>query len=365
MPERLLYYKPSTILAQASDALPGTVNLSYFCKLYDAGCVLIDRTGTIRTPIKIKQLFPVPHMRPMHKTFEELCDERALELLKRSDTLGANINVLWSGGIDSTLVLVSLLKNASIEQKEKIVVLMSEDSIRENRNFYEDHVRAKLKRDTASVLPHILGGRDMLVSGEHSDQLFGSDAMGSLISQFGTDTIHKPVDRSVLFSYYDSRAKNPDVTNLYLDLYDRLMKAAPFEIKTFFDYVWWVNFSLKWQTVYLRTLTYASKRNVQKITPEWVHERYATFYGTEEFQLWSMNNHDKKIKDTWASYKWLCKKIIYDYTKDADYRDNKLKVGSLARFVKNQDAYKFVDESFRLHDEMDLGKFYDPENDFV
>jgi len=52
-------------------------------------------------------------------------------------------------------------------------------------------------------------------------------------------------------------------------------------------------------------------------------------FDTEEFQLWSMNNPDSKIKDTMTSYKWPAKDYIFDYTKDSNYRDTKLKVGSL------------------------------------
>ena len=40
------------------------------------------------------------------------------------------------------------------------------------------------------------------------------------------------------------------------------------------------------------------------------------FFDSTEFQLWSMNNPDKKIKDTLDSYKWIAKDYIYDYTND-------------------------------------------------
>ena len=42
----------------------------------------VDRTGTIRMPIKTKSFFPLPTMRSFSKTFEEICNERAVELFE-------------------------------------------------------------------------------------------------------------------------------------------------------------------------------------------------------------------------------------------------------------------------------------------
>lgn len=365
MANNLLYYKPRAILHSATADLPGTKELSYFFRLYNAGSVPIDRTGTFTTPVRVKSIFPIPAMAPMGATFEEICNERALELLARSDKIDAQIYVLWSGGIDSTLVLVSLLKNATPAQKERLVVLLSELSINENPVFFQNFIRGTLKTETASVVPYILGSRHILTSGEANDQIFGSDMTAALIAKFGANIIHRRFERPLLFSHFNEALKNPDIANLYLDLFERLWAKAPFPLVSFFDHLWWVNFSLKWQTVYTRMLTYTAPRNAEKITADYVREHYLPFYKTEKFQLWSLNNHDKKIKDTWVSYKWPCKDIIYDFTKDAEYRDTKVKVGSLSSFVCNQVSYEYIDENFKPHPTLDLAAYYESDNDFI
>ena len=78
-----------------------------------------------------------------------------------------------------------------------------------------------------------------------------------------------------------------------------------------------------------------------------------------------MSNLDKRIKDTWKTYKWVCKDIIYDYTKDADYRDNKTKRASLAPLLQQQNSYHFIDESMRFWSELDPQEYYNPDNDFI
>ena len=74
---------------------------------------------------------------------------------------------------------------------------------------------------------------------------------------------------------------------------------------------------------------------------------------------------DKKMKDSWSTYKWVCKDIIYEYTKDADYRDNKIKKGSLISLMALHKAHKFIDESMRCYDSLAPEEYYEPENDFA
>ena len=152
--------------------------------------------------------------------------------------------------------------------------------------------------------------------------------------------------------------------NRYLDLFERLKSTSPLPITSNFDFAWWINFSLKWQTVFARLLTFVAPRNKHLVTPEYVRDFYFPFYNTENFQLWSMNNMDKKIKDEWKTYKWPSKEIIYDYTKDAEYRDNKVKRGSLNAFLKTQGSFKFLDDSYTLYPHLDISEYYEPDNDF-
>ena len=182
---RLLYYKPTALAQAANNSYPGTCELAQYFKLYSAGAVPIDRTGTIKTPVRVHSLFPMPKLRPIRASYEDICNERASEILARSDEANARMYTLWSGGIDSTLALTSLLKASSREQRSRITVLLSEDSIMENPNFFRDHISNKLAAETSGMLPHIVGTSNILVSGEHNDQLFGSDIMAQLIIRHG------------------------------------------------------------------------------------------------------------------------------------------------------------------------------------
>jgi len=366
MSDSLYYFKPGVMRDMDFTGFPGLATFSNYPKLYAAGSVPFDRTGTIKTPFKSGHRFLIPSLRPMKKTFEEICNERANELLARADRFDVRIYTLWSGGIDSTLALVSLLKNANAAQRKRITVLMSLESIRENGLFYENFIKGKLRTETSSSLPLVLGTRNILVSGEHNDQLFGSDLMAPLIVTHGPGIIRQKYDPTILIDHYaKSFEGDKKLAEFYVRLFEKLPPVCPIPIETMFEFTWWINFSLKWATVYYRTLTFTDPRNVSGITEAYSRDFYAPFYNTDDFQLWSLNNPDKRIKDTWRTYKWPCKEIIYDFAKDPVYRDMKKKVGSLSSFIANKRAYKAIDTDFVLYPEFDVDRFFTPDNDFA
>lgn len=339
--------------------LPGIAKFYSFFEIYrDDQIAPVDRSGVFKVPIKVKSFFPLPQMRVFTKTYEQICNERAKDLLKRAERLDVPLYIFWSGGVDSTCLLVSLLKVANSVQKERLVILMSENSINEYPLFYRKYIRGKLRRESANMFPYILGTKNLLISGECNDQLFGSDILGRIGRVFGENAICEPYDRKLFTEYLDA---NPE----FVDLFERLAAAAPVPLKTNFDRCWWMNFVVKWQTVYMRTLSFVAKSNAEMISQQYVDDYYVCFFNTEDFQLWSMNNLDLRIRATWRSYKWPAKEIIYRFTKDSDYRDNKLKHGSLAHLIGGHVAFNFIDENFKFHENVSPEEFYEPDNDFL
>ncbi len=360
----LIHYS-SIYALRESRHLPGVERFSAYFKMYSNGVVPADRTGTIRFPFRTASLFPMPEFRPQPKTYREICDERARELLSRAEKLDVTLYAFWSGGIDSTLVVASLLKNATPEQRENIVVLLSEDSIAEYPLFYEKFIRGNLRRESSSIFPYLLGSKHLFVNGEHNDQLFGSDIVAQFIARCGAEHIHKPFNPDLFTSFYGEKLSDMETARFYVGMFERLKAAAPMPLESNYDMFWWINFAVKWQTVYTRTLAYTARRNRDKITKEYTSTYYEPFYNTEDFQLWSMNNLDKKIKDSWTTYKWTAKDAIYEITKDADYRDNKKKLGSLQFLILQHVIANYIDDSFRYYDKLDPSEFYDPANDFI
>ena len=109
------------------------------CRPRTDGGIIADRTGTFQGSIKTltSSIPSIPN--GFTKTFEEICVERATALI---DT-GKTLKVTWSGGIDSTGVLVSLIKAAG-SNTDQIKVMFESRAIEENPDFYNNHIKDKL-----------------------------------------------------------------------------------------------------------------------------------------------------------------------------------------------------------------------------
>jgi hypothetical protein len=362
MAKALLYYRAKIIDGPHYDHLPGMAMFRHYFRIFKRFAP-VDRSGVIRTPISVQSIFPIPAFRVIAKSLEQICNERAVELLSRAEAMDCDLYILWSGGIDSTLVLVSLLKSATPAQKRRISVVLSEASIAENPRFYADHVRGQLRVQTTGQIGSLIGSRHLLVNGEPNDQLFGYD-IGGFIDRYGMAAVHAHYDRRTFVNFFGRGLPDADVTAFFVDLFERLVDAAPIPIVSNFDVFWWINFTMKWQDAYLRTLSFARVHSTADIMPEYVRRNYSPFFATDDFQLWSMNNCDKKIKDDWRTYKWPCKDIIYEYTKDADYRDHKVKQRSLRSVTVGAPRFNVIDSSLRFLQKIEILEYFDPDNDF-
>jgi len=365
---RLIYCLPSVFSEPSVQKTPGIGRFVHAVTLYGGKWAFpIDRTGTITTPIRNVSLFPIPKFRTFTKSYEEVCNDRAREILGNAEKRGVTIYVLYSGGIDSTCLLVSLLKQATAQQKKKIVVLLSHESIAENRCFYEEHIRGKLRVESSIMFMNLLGGDDILLSAELNDQVLGTDVVSQMISRYGSSVIHKPYDRGQVVATYGTTLNGDmETASFYVDLFERIRDAAPVPIETNFEFLWWVNFTTKWQACLAYVLLFTPPRNARTVTKDYLETRFIAFFNTDEFQLWSMNNLDKRIQDTWASYKWIAKQVIYDYTKDAEYRDHKTKVRSRQVILRQQYiGNKFLDENMRFSNDLAPETYLEPQNDFA
>ena len=84
---------------------------------------LYDRSGNIKHFLRVnKDAYPIPKAGNFNLSLYDVIFKRAREIL----ALGKPINVCWSGGIDSTFVLLCLLDLAN--DKSQIKVYCSDNS---------------------------------------------------------------------------------------------------------------------------------------------------------------------------------------------------------------------------------------------
>lgn len=274
-------------------------------------------------------------------SFEECCFVRARELRSLNKK---HYYIFYSGGIDSTGLMVALMMTWSAEDLKKITVVLTSHSILENPSFYKSTIQKFPLFNYMDGITQLLTQEDSLVvTGELGDQLFGSGMLLMACKKYGNQFLrndYKETGFQVIDEYILKDGKRGEGHGKAL--FEHIVPIAeecPFPIKTNFDFFWWFNFTQEWQ--FAKYKFYESKLCP---TLNLYGKNIVHFYDTIYFQKWSLNNHDLKIKDTWDSYKYLNKEFIFNYTKDPDHL-KQLKLQSL------KNTYFFQD--FRIALNMD------------
>jgi hypothetical protein len=342
-------------------------------KLISLNISLIDRVGQIEMPYRFETYkpFKMPtDLTGFDLTYEQCCEKRAWEMVYLSRSLNKPIALFYSGGIDSTLMLITFMKILSDKElRERIWVCLNLKSVYENSRFYFDHVIKKCTIKSSYLLSSMLDNSVIILGGEHNDQLFGSDTVSEIINMYGYDPVLKPYTKEFIIKFFCQRNKyplSPAAAEIWFDVIDyHIQNHAPCELKTVFDFFWWFNFCFKWQSVYFRMLLRVDIADRHNITQDFVEKYYHHFYSTIDFQKWSMCNPQEKIRDSWKSYKIKAKELIYDFNQDDYYFKHKIKNGSLNdlfRFKAVPDAFT---NHFRFINEIDKNDFYNANNSFI
>lgn len=265
----------------------------------------------------------------------DICDERAIELMKQNKP----IVVLWSGGVDSTAIVCSFLKNnIPLDQLTVAYSAMTE----EEYPYFLQVMKAQginvIRQDDIPTYCDEL--RDCLaINGWCADQLFGSD-----IHRFNSELYNYDWMNGIREMMKVRRIRLTERSfNVIEQIYSDYAKRLGLNVKHFCEFTWMYNFGIKWSYV----------REVQRMlcTRNASRECVVNFFETDDFQSWSVNNFENiKLHNVFKEPKWYKKELkqyIFDYNHDEDYFLNKPKVNSRSTvkpegrrvFVLNTDGY--------------------------
>lgn len=341
--------------------IPGGKTFSNFFDIFGKNITFIDRTNNVATPLKCNIL---PHLEmPMFETYSkhyyDICDERAIQLYNQAIKSKRKLLIMYSGGIDSTLILCALLKNINEKDlKENTIVLLSDLSIQENLNFYYDYVVKKFNCISSYKFPYYIGHDNFLfTSGENADQLFGSQATGFYTVDKDFSVVFEPLKKTegTIIDWMSKRCGDKANGEKIYHTLKKITDAAPIKIDNTFKYFWWINFTTKWQSVYVRMLPFSKNKQTLKL-----EENYTTFYHTKDFQLWAMNNAISENRRC----KQVAKDYIFEYNGDLEYL-NKPKIGSLSSLFKNKSTCTYIDSQMNFSKDYPNESFYNYNNDFI
>lgn len=268
---------------------------------------IVDRTGQTAYPFKL-------HVRqPWQNPLQSVSLEKTCELTVQkivSENPGPYY-IYWSGGIDSTLALVSFLK---LVDHQNLAVLCSSASLDENLYFYKNFLKDKIRIiDSQSDLP---------TDGTHITGDCGDTIWATLDESFFADAetqkqLYQPWQQ--YFNNFEPPKFWRSSQGLdFMEYCEQFFSGSGRTIDTLFEARWWFYLNCKSQSKAVYKLA-GSFSNAPDI-------RMVHFYENHHMDAWSWHNVNNMIQGhDWKTYKWPAKDIIYAYDGNQDYRTNKTK----------------------------------------
>ena len=316
---------------------------------------LVDRTKSCNLPFKTHFIedYQLPEIiKHSCDSLNNICQNTA-EQYKNIDK---QIYILWSGGIDSTLLVVSFLK--STVPYSKITIACNFDSIKENYDFYKKHILPNFKIISSDFLMQSVNTSTtdgIILNGDPADVLYGYDLTTSISKTLGFDYLQLPCNRDNVTNYFKIKGFSEQSANFWYDYFTHSIDKSPKPIKTMQDFSWWEGFNYRWQAANEKFYIRLSLNNTNC---------YERFFNHHEFQLWAIFKEPIIIKK-FNDIKLESKKIILDYTKDEFYFYNKIKLNSNSHVFGLNSYSAVLNNGQRLTaDEFNVFDFYD-ENNFI
>lgn len=302
------------------------------------------RVGRFDTPWDNPSYFPVPDLdQSLNKSFSDIMDSRALDILACAKSVGKNIVILWSGGIDSTCILSAFIKNLSYDDLKRITVCTSLAGIAENPYFYQHHIRNKFKmlhwRDLD--VTNDFFANNILLHGDPGDCIFGPSVVKYHSLLAGQQHLLPWKSNRALLNYLYHDPVAPTFAGWWVnkvsDNLAELQSQGKYNnVKSISDWHWWNYFNLKWHGSMTRALVNNKKNKKEKISSHHIQEFFdLTFFTNEDFQIWSYQNLDILMSHGINGHKRHAKEYIYELDSNEEYKSNKKKEASVVPIFHN------------------------------
>lgn len=340
-------------------------------------------------PVEVLPAFKMPAYDPdFSSDFSQISDLRAGDIGELIRRKGERVTLYYSGGIDSTVCLVSLMRNLPSEELKMIDLAMSSESLIENPYFFEKYISGKFKiiDSAARRLSDLKNSGQYAISCELGDSIFGTELGLNLLHCYDellaklpvsarprlTDLRGKVADSGTHFSEYADLLiaffqleRDPQFGQLYFEKIQAQINSVKQPVKSLHDFFWWEIFNLKYVECALRSSLYyyAGPDRARAI-----NEQIINWYNNDNYQKWSManNNNGQKIHSTAPlSYKWAARSYIYEFDKNAWYFRYKTKLPSLKSILYRNEVLLSEESIFAMDTDYRLHYYSDPKTQLI
>ena len=286
-----------------------------------------------------------------NKDFAEVTDTRCESLIHSLNDRPWLIS--YSGGVDSTVIVASLLRNTTQQQRKNIRILCNLASVIENPRFFYSHIQPNFDLvDVDSNSINDLIKNHYIFTGEPGDQIYSHYASRWLYDD-GLGWKKWRDHKHVIDRMITMRSSEKFADWLYNVMHENI-ESVDIEIESLFDWFWWLSFNYCWCASMIRnyfqwgdTLGFG---DYMKSMINW--------YDSHDYQIWSMTHKHKGYKDIdhIGQAKIASKQYIYTVNKDPYFLKYKTKSESDSRLPGHRNPMVITSNGVGLFEDTDLIK---------
>lgn len=237
-------------------------------------------------------------------SFEEICLKRLEELkeMNKDDWV-----LLWSGGIDSSLVLRLLLERSD---DFSFSVMLCDASIQTFPEMYRELLKRHINLIPITKYFEI-SNKVTYLTGAAADPL---------TSQYANwmSKVRPNMSIDEFYSAYAWILQSKPLARFHIDM---LLKSCPYKLEYLCDLIWWYSFNFSWQGTYIGHNINFQYENT------YYEQKLEAFFSGDLFQRWSLSTYKDRRIDDFRDIKSTLKTYMYNLG-DKDYAQRIIKTRS-------------------------------------
>jgi hypothetical protein len=297
--------------------IPGFTEHNYLVEINQIfstkpGYGLIDRTGTVKQPINFYN--PCPWRIPSNEIGLDDALKLTVESIVEKNSM---VNIMWSGGIDSTVIVTAFLKHhKSLNQIRVLYSPWSTYEHPEYLNFLKKFPEVELIDISGEIYLNTQALDGLYVVGDGGDESHASLDY-SFYTKYGFDTLGK--NWKDFFSQHNS---DPN----FLDFCEKYFRLSGRDINTVLEARWWFYLSCKLYGTFFETKWPYFICGYDNFEPN----RLISFFNNNYYQNFIYYNTDKIIQeDNYYHWRQFLKDYCCSFDGLSDWAHNHKKINSV------------------------------------
>lgn len=261
-------------------------------------------------------------------SWQQITKHRVVECQSLLDQKpGHSLNVLWSGGLDSTMILASLILWLPESYHHRVQVCLTAASIWENPYFYREQIQPRWQ--CLDIQYQKKRPNRIYITGGMGDKLCYNELCVAWATQHGDfRPISKDLDK--LLDFFTDTLGQRKKSETVWEIINQSAESRGVDIQYVSDALWWLGFNFGWQGMYLQAVNKDPELELCDIE----NQEFLQWYSNAEYQQWALDNYHLarcQDQDFVKCYKSQQKDIIYSVDHNDFYRNFKQKIPSTTR----------------------------------